>query len=264
MSACPSQARSVVDSPSPGGGVDVAGDRAAGMRLAEHAPPVGLADGDVARRQVGHDGRAGHGGEARGRDRRPHVLADLDVQRQMGEVLAVEQQLGAERDRGPAELDLGGHGVPGGAELALLVVLAVLREVALGDDAEDPAAVQDDRRVVDRPVERPAARRRSAPGPALRSPSRRRAITSRTASSTACWWNRSSIEYPERPSSGKASTDAPAASARRASSSVRSRLYCGSAIRTCGTAAAMRTNPWLSRESKSVMRRRGVTEAVRG
>ena len=55
-------------------------------------------------------------------------------------------------------------------------------------------------------------------------------IPSSTPSVTACWWNRSSIEYPDRPSSGNTTSAARDSDAARASATVRSVLMAGSAI----------------------------------
>ncbi len=80
-----------------GGGVHVPGDRPARVGHAQQAAVVGLPDGDVARREVRHDRRTGHRAVAARRDRGPHVLADLDVEGELHDVLAAEQQLRAER-----------------------------------------------------------------------------------------------------------------------------------------------------------------------
>ena len=80
-------------------------------------------------------------------------------------------------------------------------------------------------------------------------PSAIRPIAATTESRSAVWCRRSSIEYPEIPSSGKITSAALASEACRASASVRSALKTGSPIRTCGTAAATRTNPCLYNEA---------------
>ena len=116
-----------------------------------------------------------------------------------------------------------------GAELALLVELAVLGQVALGHDAEHPPAVDDDRGVEQPAVGLAGARRRRSRDAARRW--RRRICVERpraTPSSSACWWNRSSIEYPDRPSSGKIDERRRRSSeARAASAIVRSALKLG-------------------------------------
>jgi hypothetical protein len=132
---------------SPGSRVEVGAERARRMRGAERAAIVGLADGGVAGRKVGEHGRACQRPEGAGRDRRPEVLADLDVQRQVGHVTGAEQQVGAERHNRRADGDLITDRVAGRAKLALLVELAVLRQEALGHHAEDHAAVNHDRGV---------------------------------------------------------------------------------------------------------------------
>ena len=97
--------RSVVDSPWPGGGEDVR-RVAARARAADQQPAVlGAGDGDRAAGQVGQHGRAGQRGLGARRDRHPHVLADLDVQLEAGHVGGGEDQVGAERHLGAADLD---------------------------------------------------------------------------------------------------------------------------------------------------------------
>jgi len=83
------------------------------------------------------------------------VLADLDVDAQAGEVGGVEEEVGPEGDLpefgGPAgPHDRGGETVVGAVgEPALLVELAVVRQVRLGDGGEDLPAVDRDRAVVE-------------------------------------------------------------------------------------------------------------------
>ena len=137
----------MVDSPRPGGGVDVGRDGARRLRLAQLAAVTGLADGDVAGRQVGEHGGAGQRAVGAGRDRRPHVLADLDEQREVGQVAAGEHEVGAERNRLTQQGQLVADEVACRPELALFVVLAVLGQIALGDHAQDPATVDDHRGV---------------------------------------------------------------------------------------------------------------------
>ncbi len=124
-------------------GVQVGGDRPRGLRAAQAVAVVGLADGDVAGREVGQHRGPGHGAVGAGRDRRPQVFADLHVQGEVVDVATGEEQVGSARD-GRAEQTHLAHGhVAGGAELALLVVLAVLGQVALGNHPEDRSPVND-------------------------------------------------------------------------------------------------------------------------
>ena len=108
---------------------------------------VGLADGDVARRQICQHRGAGEGPEGAWRNRRPHVFADLDADREAWQVPAGEEHVGAERHAYAGELERRADELAGGAKLALLVVLVVLRQIALGHDSEDPAAVDRHRAV---------------------------------------------------------------------------------------------------------------------
>ena len=132
----------------PGGGVDVGGQAARGRRAAQQLAVLRPADGDRAAGEVQEDGRARQRRLGARRDRDPHVLADLGVDDEAGDVVGGEQQVGAERVRGAADADLAALADPGG-ELPSLVELAVGRRIGLRDDAEDRAAVDDDGAVVD-------------------------------------------------------------------------------------------------------------------
>ena len=81
------------------------------------------------------------------RNRRPEVLADLREQHEGGNVAAKEQQVDADRHTLAEQLHVGDDEVTRGTKLALLVVLAVLGQVALRHDPEQPAAVDHDRAV---------------------------------------------------------------------------------------------------------------------
>ena len=61
--------------------------------------------------------------------------------------MACEEQVGPDGDALPEELKLPAGQVPRGAEVALLIELAVVRQVALGHHAQQPAAVYHDRGV---------------------------------------------------------------------------------------------------------------------
>ncbi len=116
-------------------------------RRADHEPPVlGPGHGDGARGEVEQHGRAGQGGLRRRRHRHPQVLAHLDVHDEPGDVVGREQQVRAERHRlvGERQGDGCAAAVVAGGEPALLVELAVVRQVRLGRDAEHAAALHDD------------------------------------------------------------------------------------------------------------------------
>ncbi len=125
----------------PGGRVYVGAQRARRMAGAELAPILGLADKNVAGRQVGQHRRAGQSGVGARRNRRPDVLADLDVNRQVREIDGGEQQIGSERGRRAVDLDVRVDHVASRPKLALLVELAVLGQIALGHRAEDAATM---------------------------------------------------------------------------------------------------------------------------
>ena len=66
-----------------------------------------------------------------------------------GQVGGREHEVGPDRDRRPEQLDLAADELPRGAELPLLVVLAVVGQIALGDDAEHAPAVDHEADVED-------------------------------------------------------------------------------------------------------------------
>ncbi len=90
----------------PGGGEDVGGEAAVGLGGAEQLALVGLADGDVGGGEVGEDQRAGERARGRGRLRRPEILANFDVEDEVGKVVGGEDQVGAERRVLPGQRDL--------------------------------------------------------------------------------------------------------------------------------------------------------------
>ena len=84
------------------------------------------------------------------RHRHPEVLADLGVDDEAGQVLGREQEVGAERAPRAGRSRIVPPSVPcAGGEVPVLVELAVVRQVDLRHDAEQPAAVDGDGRVVD-------------------------------------------------------------------------------------------------------------------
>ena len=123
-----------------GGRVDVGREQLG--RLSRRQPPavVVLGDGDVRGREVEQHGGPVEGGVGRGRDRRPEVLADLGVQRALLAAAGAEDQVVAEGHLAAEQLDRGEVRVARAGEMALLVELAVVRQVGLGDHAERRAA----------------------------------------------------------------------------------------------------------------------------
>ena len=158
----------------PGGGVDVGGQPpsrgGAGQQLTVLGPPH--RDGRAG--EVDQDRRPGQRRERRRRDGHPHVLADLDVEGQAGNVLDLEQEVRPEGDPGDrlritgavgalgplsavgtaahaGQLDAlhpGGQGVAGG-EVPFLVELPVGGQIGLGGDAAHPPALDDQGTVVE-------------------------------------------------------------------------------------------------------------------
>ena len=142
-----------------GRGVDVGGQAAGGRRPAQQLAVLGPPDRDRAAGQVEEHRRARERRLGARRDGDPHVLADLDVDDEPGDVVGGEQQVRAERHVGAADADLAALADARG-ELPPLVELAVGGRIGLRDHAEHAAAVDDDRAVVDRGCGAAAARRR--------------------------------------------------------------------------------------------------------
>ena len=140
------------------GGVEVGGIAARRGGAGEQVPVLRAGDGDGGGRQVEQDGRAGQGGLGARRHRHPHVLADLGMDDQARHVVDVDEQVGAEGDAVEHFSVLAlGEGRPeplvddarAGGEVPLLVELAVVGQVGLRGDADDLAAVDQDRAVVE-------------------------------------------------------------------------------------------------------------------
>ena len=137
--------------------VDV-GRRAARGHRAHHEFAVRAAsDRDRGRRQVRQDGRARECQFGGGSDGHPHVLADLDADGQAGHVVGGDEDLaegdphgaaGEFFDATPRDFDALAGARGHGDEVALLVELAVVGQVRLGNDREHAPAVDGDRAVV--------------------------------------------------------------------------------------------------------------------
>ena len=80
------------------GGVEVGRVAPGARRAGEQVAVLGAADGDGGCREVEQDGRAGERGLVARRHGHPHVLADLDVHGEVGQVLGGEDEVGAEGD----------------------------------------------------------------------------------------------------------------------------------------------------------------------
>ena len=130
-----------------GAGVDVAAQELCGLHAHQMAAVAVLADDVVAGGQVADDGSAGRRQIHGGGDRGPHVLADLKAQDQLRQGDAGKHQLVAEGHGLAAE----GHGAVAlrrGGELPLLVKLAVIGQVGLGDHAQNLSFLYNNRTVI--------------------------------------------------------------------------------------------------------------------
>jgi len=128
----------------PGGGVDVGGEAAGGLAFDELAAVGGLGQELIAGGEVAEQGGAGEGECAARGLHRPEVLAELDPDHAIGEVVGAEEEVGAEGDLLAEQLDLPYRGDPGRGEPALLVELPGVRQVGLRHDAQDLAARKED------------------------------------------------------------------------------------------------------------------------
>ena len=126
---------------SAGGGIQIGGEAAGGLRPAQQTAGFRLADGDVAGRQIGQDRGAGDGGFTAGRVRHPDVLADFGVDNQALDVGRFPQQVGAERDGAALDGDAAAIGAVAADEVPGFVELPVVRQVDLWHHAQKLAAM---------------------------------------------------------------------------------------------------------------------------
>ena len=127
---------------------DVGGQAARRRRAGQQLAVVGAADRDGAAGEVGEHRRSGQRGLGAGRDRHPHVLADLNVQHEVRQVARGEQQVGAERHVRARDAD-GAAFIVARSQLPAFVELAVRRQVRLRHHAQHCATVDHHRGVVD-------------------------------------------------------------------------------------------------------------------
>jgi len=130
-----------------GGRIKIRGDAARRLRAAQQTPCLGLADRDVGSRQVDQHGGPGHRAKCRRRRRGPDVLANFDMNDEIGRIRRAEQEIGAERHLGVAESDRANVLRPARRKITLLVEFAVVRQVRLRHDAEQFSAMNDERAV---------------------------------------------------------------------------------------------------------------------
>ena len=82
----------------PGRRIEISRQAAGRLRAAQQPPRLRLADGDVARREVGQHRGARQRRLAAGRVRHPDILADFGMHDEVAQIGGREQQVGAERD----------------------------------------------------------------------------------------------------------------------------------------------------------------------
>jgi hypothetical protein len=130
-----------------GVGVRVGAQPAAGLHLEQLAPVLGLHHQLVGGGKAEDHGGPGQSVQAAGRHRHPEVLADLGGQRDPGLALQGEEQVRTKGDAGAEKAHAVASGLAHRRKPALLVELAVAGKVGLGDDAQDPTALDQDRTV---------------------------------------------------------------------------------------------------------------------
>ncbi len=136
----------------PGGGEDVSGEAAVRLAGAKQFALVRLADRDVGGGEVGQDQRPSQRAERRRRLRRPEILANLDMEDEVGKVVGGEDQIGAERHIVPGDRRLHPRQARAGSEPALLIIFAVIGQEDLRHDAQDRAARDHHAAIVEPPV----------------------------------------------------------------------------------------------------------------
>ena len=127
-----------------GGRVEIGRHAFRRLRRAQQPAVVGLADRDVAGREVRDDRRSRQRRQRARGQRHPQVLAELEVQHEARDVGRREQQPAAERHVLPEQPYRRRQRLGGRRELALLVELAVVGQVGLRHRAENPSAVHHD------------------------------------------------------------------------------------------------------------------------
>src|SRR5579872_4291870 len=119
------------------------------MAGAEEPPHISLADRNVARREIEKDFGAGQSGVSRGRQRRPNVLAYLDMKRERRESRRAEEEIDAEGSFASGDRRLPADNPGARGEMPPLVELAIVRQIGLRRDSKDGAAMDNDGRVVE-------------------------------------------------------------------------------------------------------------------
>ena len=142
--------------PRTGGGIDVCGKGAHGLRTAEKVAVRGFTDHDIRGREVGEDQRPPKCGIRRRRRGRPEVFADLSMEDQAGQIRRLKNQIIAKGHPAARDGDLS-PGVPAMGEPAFLIELTVIRQVGLWHNAQHLPARDHDSAIIEPPL--PAQRR---------------------------------------------------------------------------------------------------------
>ena len=136
-------------------GIEIGRDAAHRLRAAKIAPRLRLADRRYWRRRDWRARGARHGAVGRGRGRRPDVLANLDMKDEiLRHRIARKRRSVPKGTSRPAKVTLRPTCETPRREMALLVKLAIIRQIGLRHDAEQRSAMHDEGA-----VEQPAIQR---------------------------------------------------------------------------------------------------------
>ena len=130
----------------PGVGIQVGGQQPGALPADQRTAIVRLADGFVAGGKIGDHRCARQRVAAAGRHGCPQILAHLNAQHKIGQLLAGKQQIGADQRFLPGKLDALSL-AHGGYKMPFFVKFAVVGQISLGYQPQQ-LAVADDRRAV--------------------------------------------------------------------------------------------------------------------
>ena len=119
------------------------------MGCAEQPAGFGLADSDVAGREVGKDESASERGKVAGRSRSPYVLAQLDVEDEAWQILGRENHIHSEGDGLTSDLDGSAFQVSARSEPTLFVEFPIIRQMSFGNNTQNAPTMDGDSAIVE-------------------------------------------------------------------------------------------------------------------
>ena len=132
-----------------GGRVQIGRKTARRLRLAQEPARVGLADRDIAGREIGENAGAGERRLRARWHRHPQILAHFGVDDEARQILGCKEQIRTERSGARADRDLLAFRAQTRSEMPMFVEFAVIRQMHFWHDAEKPAAVNGERAIVE-------------------------------------------------------------------------------------------------------------------